>query len=468
MHGGAGHGPRDIAIVGERIERVEPAGTIRPVAGTRVIDAGGMDVLPGVIDVHVHLELPFCGTVSCDDFDAGSRAALAGGVTTVLDFAIPGPGQSLADAHAAWMEKARPAVVDYAWHLALTRREHIAEMAGMARRGLPTFKAFMIYEEEGWAADDAMLYAALEEVRGCAGMLLVHAESPRVLQLLVERAHTPDRMRREGARLHARTRPNVIEAEAIERAIRWSETTGGRLYIVHMSTAEGTDLVRAAQARGVPVLAETCAQYLVLDDGVFEGPDGHLFACCPQVKKPRDRDRLWAGVQGGEIAIISTDTCSFTREQKGRWWVAGPHGGYGDWTKIPMGLPGLETLLPIVYTHGVRAGRIDMGRLIDVCCRNPASVMGLAGRKGAIKPGYDADVILIDPRRETVVDWKRLHGRCDWSPYQGMRLAGFPSTVVRRGEIVVEGSEPIGEAGSGRWLPRRLAGDETDSEVPAA
>ena len=221
-------------------------------------------------------------------------------------------------------------------------------------------------------------------------MLLVHAESSRVLDELIARHHTPELMSRYGARLHPMTRPNFIEAEAIQRAITWAEVTGGRLYIVHMSTAEGADLVKAAQARGVDVYAETCAQYLVLDDSVFEGPDGHLFACCPQVKKKTDQERLWKGLHDGEVSVVSTDTCTFSRAQKARW--------EGDWTKIPMGLPGLETLLPIVYTHGVLAGRLTPAEFVAKCCTNPARLMGLYPRKGVIAVGSDADIAIIDPR----------------------------------------------------------------------
>src|SRR6185295_3237187 len=207
-------------------------------------------------------------------------------------------------------------------------------------------------------------------------MLLVHAESARVLDELIARHHTPELMKQYGARLHPMTRPNFVEAEAIQRVVQWCEATGGQLYIVHMSTAEGSDIVRAAQARGVPVLAETCAQYLVLDDSVFEREDGHLFACCPQVKKSKDVDRLWRGLRGGEVSVVSTDTCTFTREQKAMW--------NGDWTKIPMGLPGLETLLPLV-------------ELSMKLSTNPARIMGLYPRKGAIMVGADADLAIIHP-----------------------------------------------------------------------
>jgi dihydropyrimidinase len=463
VHTVRGSSRADIAIKDGLIAAVGSPGSLGAAAG-EVFDASGMDVIPGCLDVHVHLALPFCGTVSCDDFDAGSRAAASGGITTVIDFAIPGRGESLADADAVWHAKSDGrSIVDYAWHLALTDRRHLAEIPAMVRRGLPTFKAFMIYESEGWNADDAMLFAALEACREHAGMLLLHAESPRVLDLLIERRHHPDEMRRLGARLHALTRPNFVEAEAIERAIHWSSVTGGPLYIVHLSTAEGADLVRDAQARGVPVLAETCVQYLVLDDTVFDRPDGHLFACCPQVKKPRDVQCLWSALsRGSELSVVSTDTCSFTRQQKGMWW--NPEGNYGDWTRIPMGLPGLDTMVPLMYTLGVQQGRLSINRLVELCATNPARLMGLAGRKGDIAPGFDADLAIIDPRRRVRVvpagrpEPATLHSRADWSPYEGMELAGFAHTTLVRGTPVVRDHSVVGAPGHGRFLERRGVG----------
>src|SRR5438067_9259128 len=347
--------------------RVRGAGT----DGATVVDAAGKYVLPGGVDVHVHLELPFCGTVSSDTWLTGTRAAARGGVTTASDFAIPYGEQSLEDAYNAWLERAKPkACIDYAFHIAITNWDrHGPEMEKMVRKGCPTFKEFMIYASEGWQSDDRAIYNTLERCKQLGAMLLVHAESSRVLDELIARHHTPEQMTKYGARLHPMTRPNFIEAEAIQRAITWAEVTGGRLYIVHMSTAEGADHVKAAQARGVEVYAETCAQYLVLDDSVFDGPDGHLYACCPQVKKKKDQERLWKGLNTGEVCVISTDTCTFTRAQKAMW--------EGDWTKIPMGLPGLETLVPLVYTHGVLADRLPLTGLVAKCCTNPAKVMGL-------------------------------------------------------------------------------------------
>ncbi len=441
----------DVGIKGEKIAAIG-TNLSRDSTVDRIINARGHYVLPGMLDVHVHLALPFMGAVSSDDYTTGTRAAARGGVTTLIDFAIPYEGDSLGEAANSWFAKAEGnALIDYTFHICITRwDEHQGQIKGMVDSGFTTFKEFMIYAAEGWQSDDRAMFGTLELMRENGAMLLVHAESSRVLDELVERHHTPELMNEFGAQLHPMTRPNFIEAEAIQRAITWCEATGGQLYIVHMSTQEGTDQVKAAQSRGVPVLAETCAQYLVLDDSVFSGDDGHLFACCPQVKKAADQRRLWRGLRDGEVSVISTDTCTFTREQKAMW--------NGDWTKIPMGLPGLETLLPIVYTHGVLRKRIKLERMCDLMSTNPAKIMGLYPQKGAIRVGSDADIAIIHPRERITVDPATMETNADWSPYDGWELAGFARTTLSRGDVIVDDYQVVGEGGRGKWLPRRKAG----------
>jgi len=445
----AGRAIADVGIQGEKIAAIG-AGLESP--GAKIVDATGHFVLPGALDVHVHLELPFCGTVSSDDYRSGTRAAARGGVTSIIDFAIPGAGQSLSDAADTWMGRAQgKALIDYTFHICITRwNDHKDQIEGMVRRGFPTFKEFMIYESEGWQSDDRAMFGTLEKMRDLGAMLLVHAESSRVLDELIARAHTPELMAQYGARLHRMTRPNFIEAEAIQRAVFWSEATGGQLYIVHMSTGEGTDIIRAAQARGAPVIAETCIQYLVLDDSVFDRPDGHLFACCPQLKKPADQERLWKGLKDGEVSVISTDTCTFTREQKAMW--------EGDWTKIPMGMPGLETMVPLAYTHGVLGGRLTLEELVARVSTDPARIMGLYPRKGAIQVGSDADLAIIHPELKHRVDPASMETNADWSPFEGWELAGCARTTLSRGEVIVDDYRVVGREGRGQWLPRTHAG----------
>ena len=440
----------DVGITGEKISAL--GASLEGDKSTKVIDAKGHHVIPGVLDVHVHLELPFCGTVSADDYRTGTRAGARGGVTTLIDFAIPYAGESLGQAADNWMKKAEgKSLIDYTFHICITRwNDHKDQIKGMVDRGFTTFKEFMIYESEGWQSDDRAMFGTLEKMKEYGTMLLVHAESARVLDELIARHHTPEMMQKYGARLHPMTRPNFIEAEAIQRAVQWCEATGGQLYIVHMSTGEGADIIRAAQARGVPVLAETCVQYLVLDDSVFEREDGHLYACCPQLKKPKDVQRLWRGLKSGEVSVISTDTCTFDREQKAMW--------NGDWTKIPMGMPGLETLMPLTYTRGVLDGKLSLEDMCTKLSTNPAKIMGLYPRKGAIQVGADADIAIIHPTKTQKVDPEEMETNADWSPYDGWDLAGFSRTTLSRGEVIVDNYEVVGKEGRGQWLSRKTAG----------
>lgn len=437
----------DIGIMGEQIAVIARDLSEDVDRETKVIDASERYVIPAGVDVHVHLALPFCGTVSSDDYDSGTRAAALGGITTVIDFAIPYAGESLHDAVSNWKGKAAGnACVDYSFHVAITdwvRHQH--EMADIVSGGLPTFKQFMIYEKEGWQADDAAMFGALSRCRELGSMLLVHAESSRVLDMLIEQHHNPELMQKYGARLHHMTRPNFIEAEAVERAIHWASVTGGKLFIVHLSTAEGASLIRSAKSRGLDVHGETCIQYLVLDDSVFDRPDGHLFGCCPQIKSKADQAALWSALSDGTLNNISTDTCTFTRAQKAMW--------EGDFTKIPMGLPGLETMLPLTWSMGPQ--HFDsLNCIVDKCCTSPAKMMGLYPRKGSLAVGTDADVTIIDPNRVTRVDHGGMATNADWNPYQGMELSGFAEHTFCRGRHIVDQYRFVGENGYGRFLAR--------------
>lgn len=443
----------DIGIRGEKIAAIADK---LACPGANVINARGHLVLPGVIDVHVHLDLPLGPNASTsDDFRTGTRAGARGGVTTLIDFATPHPKrngkyESLAECVDHWHAKAEgKALIDYAFHVCITKWEqHKSEVAAMIREGFPTFKEYMIYAERGMQSGDRDLFCTLEAMRDLGGMLMVHAENSPVLAELIERFHTPTLMKKYGARLHTMTRPHFIEAEAIQRAVMWSDATGGPLYIVHMSTGWGADIVRDAQANGVPILAETCTQYLVLDDSVFGRKNGHLYASQPQLKRPHDQERLWQGLRDGEVSIVSTDTCSFTRKQKNAW--------KGDWTKLYMGMPGLETLLPVLYTRGVLDKRITLEQMVEKLAASPAKIMGMYPQKGAIAIGSDADLAIIHPKNKTRVDSKIMETNCDWNPYEGWELAGFARTTLSRGEVIVDDYKVAGAEGRGRFIPRKL------------
>jgi len=277
-------------------------------------------------------------------------------------------------------------------------------------------------------------------------MVTVHAESAGVLDLLIERYHNQPDMKRFGAYCHVLSRPNFIEAEAISRAVGWAEATGGKLYIVHLSTAEGLEIIRKAKARGVQVFAETCPHYLLFDDSVFKKPDGYLYATCPQIKKKADQQALWQGIADGTISVIATDNCTFTSKQKNRW--------HGDFTKIPYGIPGVETLLPLLYSYGVEKNRISLSRMIELLCVNPAKLFGLYPKKGTIAIGSDADLVIFDSHKKVTISHNNLETNCDWSPYDGFKLTGYPVITISRGLIIAQNGKFIGKMGQGRYLKR--------------
>ncbi len=436
----------DIGIKKEKIVAISKE--IESDPGVEVIDAEGQFVFPGAIDVHVHLQLPFGGTVSADDFENGTKAAAMGGVTTVLDFAIQQKGHSIMDAIKARRKEAENRVcIDYGLHAAITdwNDETQAEIKQVIDYGIPTFKMFMIYKDEGWMADDGMLFQALEETKKWGGMISVHAESVFVLDMLINRyAKEKDRL---GAYAHTLARPYYTESEAVQRAIKWAEVTGGRLYIVHMSAGESAQYVHDAKEKGVNVYAETCPQYLLLDDSVFKGENGHLYATCPQIKKKEDSEGLWKGLINGDIQVIATDTCTFDTKQKAMW--------KGDFRKIPFGLPGVETMFPLIYTEGVVKKRFSVNHLIALTSTNPAKLFGMFPQKGTIAIGSDGDLVVFDPKRKVTLQADMLQTNCDWSPFEGWRLTGYPTTTISRGKVIVKNGKFIGQPGYGRFIKRQ-------------
>jgi dihydropyrimidinase len=445
---GGGRVLADVAIEGERIAALGLG-----LEGNETFDARGMLVLPGGIDAHVHLELPFGGTVSADDFENGTKAAACGGVTTVIDFAMQPKGGSLLEAVAKRRAEADGKVcVDYGLHASITRwdRPTAAEFRRLVRDGIPTFKMFMIYRDEGWMADDAALFQALEAAKELGAQIAVHAESAALLDLLVGRLAADPGVRKLGAKAHAASRPPVVEWEAVQRALAFAEATGGRLYVVHTSTARGAWMVGEARDRGVDAFCETCPQYLLLEDSVFAGKNGHLFATCPQIKGKEDRDGLWEAIRHGAVHVLATDTCTFTTKQKALW--------KGDFRKIPFGLPGVETLLPLTWTAGVAEGRITAEHWVSLVAENPARIFGLHPRKGVVQPGADADLVVWDPEKKGAIRAKALQTNCDWSPFEGFETRGAPRLVFSRGRLVARDGKFTGAAGHGRFLKRDAGG----------
>ncbi len=435
----------DLGIVDGRVAAV--AAGLPTADADVVVDARGKLVLPGAIDVHDHFELPFCGTVSADRFDNGSRAAALGGVTTFIDFAIQGAGETLLEALAARRALADPKVcIDYGLHAGITRwdDERREELPAVIAAGAPTFKMFMIYKSQGWQSNDGALFGALRETARLGGTIGVHAENNDLIDLLIAEAVARGEL---ACPSHRATRPDYTEAEAVARAVRWAEASGGQLYIFHLAAGKAADAVRQGQRRGVAVQAETCPQYLLLDDALFDRPDGHHFATCPPIRSVGDQEALWAALADQTIQIVATDTCTFTSQQKAMW--------DGDFRKIPFGMPGVETLLPLLYTEGVRKGRISLGRMVEVLCENPAKLFGMWPQKGSLAIGADADLVIFDPALSVPLDAANLHSACDYSPYAGRVAQGWPTHTYVRGRPVVEERRFVGEAGSGKFVVRR-------------
>ncbi|MBU3956042.1 dihydropyrimidinase [bacterium] len=422
-------------------------------AGARVIDAKGKFVMPGGIDMHVHLNLFFCGSYS-ENWDTATQAASCGGVTTIIDFAFQKKGDSLKKAIEERKADAEGKVaIDYSLHGGITdwNEQTKNEMNDLTiNGGIPSFKMFMIYKSQGWMADDGILFSALEQTAKTGAMIMLHAESAFILDLLVERYHTKEMMKKYGAYCHTLSRPCFTEYEAVQRAAMWAKVTGGRVYIVHTSTSESAEIVAKAKKEGVQIWNETCPQYLLLTDDVYKKANGHYYACCPQMKKKHDAQGLLKAVKSGAVSVLSTDTCTFNTKQKNMW--------EGDFTKIPYGLPGVETLLPTMFTFLVGKNKISPNKFVSLVSTNPAKLFGLYPQKGDIKVGSDADIVIFDPNKKVTIDYKKLATKCDWSPFQGMKLTGYPETTISRGEIVAENGKFVGKKGHGRFVPRKPGG----------
>jgi dihydropyrimidinase len=431
-----------IALLGEGLSL--PADT--------VVDASGCLVLPGGVDVHTHLDMPAGSLTSADDFETGTRAAAFGGTTTVVDFATPEPGQSLLAALETWTAKAEgKAAVDYGFHMALREvgETTLAEIGRLTRdAGVTSFKLYLAYPGV-LQVDDGALFRALLAARECGALTLVHAENGGVIDVLVKRALA----RGETApRFHALTRPSATEAEATARAISLAALAGAPLYVVHLSCAAALEHVTAARDRGLPVLAETCPQYLFLSAAEYDRPgfEGARFVMSPPLREASDQEALWRGLAGGDLQVVATDHCPFTLADKAR--------GESDFSKIPNGAPGIETRMMLLWDGGVRAGRIDAQRFVDLTATGPARIFGLWPDKGTIAVGSDADLVVWDPERETRLSAETLHMRVDYSPYEGRVVRGGPVVVMSRGEVIVDRGEWRGRPGRGRFLKRSVTG----------
>jgi dihydropyrimidinase len=436
----------DVLVEGERVQAV---GVDLAGAGAeRTIDAQGKLVIPGGIDVHTHLDMPFGGTFSVDDFETGTIAAAHGGTTTIVDFAIQEQGGTLAQAWETWMGKAEgKAAIDYGFHMILRELNPSIEkeMGRMVEAGVTSFKLFMAYPGVFYM-DDGGIFRAMLRSGEIGATICMHAENGLAIDVLVERAlkagHTEPRW-------HALTRPPRAEAEATHRAIALAEMAGVPVYIVHLSAAEALEQVSAARARGLPAYAETCPQYLFLSYDDYERPgfEGAKYVMSPPLRDEAKQQHLWRGLARNDLQAISTDHCPFCFQEEKQL-------GKDDFSKIPNGAPGIETRMVLTYDGGVAAGRIGLNRWVELTSTSPAKLFGLWPRKGTIAPGSDADLVVFDPAAKQVLSAKTLHMNVDYNPYEGREVRGAVETVLARGETIVEKGAFRGKPGRGRYLER--------------
>ena len=437
----------DVYVDGETISTI---GTSLTMSADRTIDATGKYLFPGGIDVHTHMDMPFGGSQSSDDFETGTIAAAHGGTTTIVDFAIQYRGQTLHHAWETWMKKADgKAAIDYGFHMIITELNDQVEteMDALVKGGVTSFKLFMAYPGV-FMLDDASIFKALLRTGKNGGTICMHAENGGVIDVLVKKALAEGKT---APKYHALTRPARAEAEATHRAIALAEIAGVPIYIVHLSAAEALEMVTEARDRGLPAYAETCPQYLFLSYDNYEEPgfNGAKYVMSPPLRPKDTQDRLWRGLAGNDLQAISTDHCPFCmKEQKEL--------GTDDFSKIPNGAPGVETRMSLVYDGGVRTGKISLNRFVELTSTSPAKIFGLFPRKGTIAPGSDADIVVFDPNKKMTLGVKSLHMRVDYNPYEGREVTGVTDTVVSRVKVVIDDGKFVGIAGAGSFLKRAI------------
>jgi dihydropyrimidinase len=414
----------------------------------KVIDASGKLVIPGGIDPHTHMELPFGGTSASDDFRTGTFAAAHGGTTTIIDFAVQYHGESLVQAVDNWHKKAEgKTAIDYGFHLITTDLpdERVPEMRQLINEGVMSFKLFMAYPGV-FLADDATIFRAMKNAANWGGLVCMHAENGIVINEIIKYALAEGKT---APKYHALTRPTKAEAEGVHRAIAIAEMAEAPVYIVHLSCADALEEVREARDAGLPAYAETCPQYLFLDYSLYEreGFEGAKWVMTPPLREKWNQDKLWQGLQGNDLQVISTDHCPFCmKEQKEL--------GRDDFTKIPNGGPGVEHRMSLIYNGGVAGGRISLNRFVELTSTSAAKLFGLFPRKGTIAIGSDADIVIFDPNEEMTITAATHHMNVDYSAYEGMTVKGVTKTVLSRGRVVIEDGKYVGKPGDGQFLKR--------------
>jgi dihydropyrimidinase len=414
----------------------------------KVIDAANRLVIPGGIDPHTHMELPFGGTSASDDFRTGTIAAAYGGTTTIIDFAVQSKGMALAEAVDAWHKKAEgKTAIDYGFHLICTDLpdERLPEIKGLIKEGVSSFKLFMAYPGV-FLVDDGTIFKAMTVAGEAGGLICMHAENGVVIDAIVKRALAEGKT---APKYHALTRPTKAEAEGVHRAIAIAEMAHAPVYIVHLSCSDALDEVTRARDNGLPAFAETCPQYLFLDYSVYEQPgfEGAKWVMTPPIREQWNQEKLWRGLKFNDLQVIATDHCPFCfKEQKEL--------GLNDFTKIPNGGPGVEHRMSLIYNGGVASGRISVNRFVEITSTSAAKIFGLFPRKGTIAVGSDADIVIFDPNEEMTISAKTHHMNVDYSCYEGFKVRGVTKTVLSRGDVVIEDGKYVARDGRGQFLKR--------------
>ena len=440
----------DVLIEGERIKEVR-AGIPQDSAAT-VIDAAGMYVMPGGIDAHTHLDMPFGGTTSADDFETGTRAAAFGGTTCIVDFAIQARGTQMRAALDTWWKKAEGrACIDYGLHMIVTDLGAcgLEDMDDMVKEGVASFKLFMAYPNV-LMVDDATIFKALSRTAKNGALICMHAENGSVIDVLIARSLAEGKT---APIYHALTRPPRAESEAVHRAIAMAEIAGVPVYIVHLTSEDALHEVREARDRGVPAFAETCPQYLLLSIEELERPnfEGAKYVFTPPLRPKEHQPKLWDGLKDDHLQVVSTDHCPFCFEDQKIL-------GKDDFTKIPNGGPGIENRLQLIHHHGVNSGKLSLNRFVEIASTAPARIFGMYPQKGEIAPGSDADLVIWDPNAAYTISAKTHHMRVDYSMFEGFQCRGNARTVLSRGEVIVDGNRFLGKPGRGRYLKRAARG----------
>ena len=444
----------DVLIEDGIIKEVRPG---IPAADHTIIDATHMLVLPGGIDAHTHLDMPFGGTTSADDFETGTRAAAIGGTTTIVDFAIQARGTKMRYALDTWWKKAEgKACIDYGLHMIVTDlgsdqgKAGLDDMDSMVREGVASFKLFMAYPNV-LMADDATIFKALKQTATNGALICMHAENGSVIDVIVQQALAEGKT---APIYHALTRPTIAEAEAVQRAIAMAEIAGAPVYIVHLSSEDALNQVREARDRGVPAFAETCPQYLLLsleDNMNHNSFEDAKYVFTPPLREKKNQAKLWDGLKSDNLQVVSTDHCPFCfADQKSL--------GINDFTKIPNGGPGIENRLQLIHHHGVNSGKLTLNRFVEITSTAPARIFGMYPRKGTITPGSDADIVIWNPNADYTISAATHNMRVDYSMFEGYKVKGNARQVFSSGELIVEHGKFIGKAGRGNYLKREARG----------